>query len=307
MSYLDYITGPDGIVRRWLRLGASGWRLDVSDELPDYFLRSLRLAAQTEKPDAILVGEVWEDASNKISYGSYRDFLLGRTHDIVMGYPFQNALIGFLSGLFPAERLHHLLEQLRENYPQASYFSSYNLISGHDIPRAITALAGVPDPGSREAQASTILSPEQRERGEQLLRLAVLFQMTWPGCPVIYYGDETAMEGYRDPFNRRTFPWGQENKSMQRWFARLGVLRQSHAVLRTGRLQILAASGDVIVFQRSLNNGCDVFGQAVSGHGIALIAINRSAEPRDISIVDRNISLPGYGWLLELDGLAALA
>jgi glycosidase len=304
LSYLDYITGPDGIIRHWLRLGASGWRLDVSDELPDYFLRSLRLAAQVEKPDAIFLGEVWEDASNKISYGSYRDFLLGRTHDIVMGYPFQNALIGFLAGQFPAERLHHLLEQLRENYPLSSFYSSYNLISGHDIPRAITALAGVPDPGSREMQARTALSEDQRQRGEQLLRLAVLFQMTWPGCPVIYYGDETAMEGYRDPFNRRTFPWGHENKSMQRWFARLGLLRQSQAVLRTGQLQILAAAGDVIVFQRSLNAGYDVFGQAMSGPGNALIAVNRSAEPREISLFERNIRLPGYGWLFELDGRA---
>ena len=117
LAYRDYIAGPEGIVRQWLRLGASGWRLDVSDELPDSFLRHLRLAVKQEKPDAAILGEVWEDASQKISYGEYRDFLLGHTHDQVMGYPFQQALIGWLAGHFPAERLGHLLETLRENYP----------------------------------------------------------------------------------------------------------------------------------------------------------------------------------------------
>lgn len=302
LSYLDYITGPDGIARQWLRLGAAGWRLDVSDELPDYFLRGLRLAVRAEKPDAILLGEVWEDASNKISYGAYRNFLLGRTHDLVMGYPFQNALIGWLSGQFPAERLHHSLEQIRENYPPACYYSSYNLISGHDIPRAITAMAGVPDPGSRDAQARTRLTDEQRRCGESLLRLAVLFQMTWPGCPVIYYGDETAMEGYRDPFNRRTFPWGRENADMQRWFARLGLLRRSLQVLRTGYLRILDASGDCVVFERTLNEGFDVFGQSGTGPSQALVAINRSPDCRVIRLADRQIELDGFSGLLELDG-----
>jgi 4-alpha-glucanotransferase len=206
LTYREKITGPDGIARHWLRLGASGWRLDVSDELPDGFLRELRLAVRAERDDAVLLGEVWEDASNKISYGSYRDFLFGRTHDHVMGYPFQQALIGFLSGQFAAERMHHLLETLREHYPPAAQAASFNLIGSHDTMRALTALAGPPDPGSREIQARVFLTPEQRAHGEALLRLAVLFQMTSPGCPVIYYGDETAMEGYRDPFNGEPSP-----------------------------------------------------------------------------------------------------
>ncbi len=300
LAYRDYMTGPQGIVRRWLRLGAAGWRLDVSDELPDDFLRDLRRAVKAEKPDAILLGEVWEDASQKISYGSYRDFLLGRTHDMIMGYPFQQALIGYLSGHFPAERLHHLLEALRENYPLPCFYSSYNLISSHDILRAITALAGLPDPGNREAQARIRLSENARQRGEALLKLAVLFQMAFPGCPVIYYGDETAMEGYRDPFNRRTFPWGQENQALQQWFAALGNLRRTYPVLRTGDYQMHQASGDCVLFTRNLNAGIDVFQKPQSGPDQALVAINRSPEARTVQFGARLIQLPGYGGLLEI-------
>ena len=304
LDYRNYIVGPEGIVRRWLRLGASGWRLDVSDEMPDDFLRCLRRASRAEKADAIVLGEVCEDASAKISYGSYRDFLLGRTHDMVMGYVFQNALIGWLSGHFDAGRLHALLAALQENYPTVSFYSSYNMISGHDIPRAMTALAGKPDPGNREAQSKIFLTAEEREKGEKLLRLAVLFQMTWPGCPVIYYGDETAMEGYRDPFNRRTFPWGKENRSMQAWYRRLGKLHSKHAVLRTGKLEILNASGDCILFRRYLDGHIDVFGRHQEGPAEIILGLNRSCESRLITTDKLQILLEGYGYFLSVDGKA---
>ena len=298
LTYRENITGPDGIARHWLRLGASGWRLDVSDELPDGFLRELRLAVRAEREDAVLLGEVWEDASNKISYGSYRDFLFGRTHDHVMGYPFQQALIGFLSGQFAAERMHHLLETLREHYPPAAQAASFNLISSHDTMRALTALAGPPDPGSREIQARVFLTPEQRAHGEDLLRLAVLFQMTSPGCPVVYYGDETAMEGYRDPFNRRTFPWGRENRTMQDWFAALGRLRREWAVLQRGDWTILHAHGDCVVMSRSLDEGLADAGQPRH----VLVAVNRSREAHSLELDGRTIRLNPTGWLFEADG-----
>lgn len=315
LHFRETITGENGIARRWLRLGASGWRLDVSDELPDSFLRELRQATRQEKADACLLGEVWEDASNKISYGSYRDFLLGNTHDQVMGYPFQQALIGWLSGHFAAERMHHLLETLREHYPPMAFAASYNLISSHDILRAMTALAGPPDPGSREKQAQLLLAPEQRRHGEALLRLAVLFQMVYPGCPVIYYGDETGVEGYRDPFNRRTFPWGRENKSLQAWFGRLGQLRRDWPVLRHGSVRVTAA-GDCVAVERMLTMPDNTVlqtpaapaempgetaGQA-SGPQSVLAVINRSQAKKTIQLDNRTIHLGPAGWLLEADG-----
>lgn len=299
LTFRNKITGDEGVARYWLRLGASGWRLDVSDELPDDFLREIRVATRREKSDAVLLGEVWEDASNKVSYGSYRDFLLGRTHDHVMGYPFQQALIGWLSGQFPAEQMHLRLETIREHYPPPAFISSFNLISSHDIVRAITALAGPPDPGYREAQAKLFLTKEQRTRGEALLRLAVLFQMVYPGCPVIYYGDETGLEGYRDPFNRRPFPWGRENKALQAWFSALGRLRRDLLVLRHGSYQMHKAQGDCVVLERRLN---EEEPQAKNQPHSVLAALNRSREPRTVEFEDRIIHLEPIGWLLEADG-----
>ena len=118
--------------------------------------------------------------------------------------------------------------------------------------RAMTTLAGPPDPGSREAQAQLVLTADQRQAGETRLRLAVFFQMIYPGCPVVYYGDETAMEGYRDPFNRRTFPWGRENKLLQQWFGWLGCLRRDWTVLRIGSVRVLYAEDDCLVLERFL-------------------------------------------------------
>lgn len=297
-TFCSAILGKNGAARYWLRQGASGWRLDVSDELPDPFIRELRRAVHQEKEDAVVLGEVWEDAANKVSFGRYRDFLLGRTHDNVMGYPFQQALIGWLSGAFQAGELYRRLEIIREHYPEPAFMASFNLISSHDIVRAITALAGEPDPGTREAEARLFLTDEQRKRGEALLRLAVLFQMIFPGCPVIYYGDETGMEGYRDPFNRRTFPWDRENKALQMWFSSLGRMRRDWPVLRHGTLDILWAEGDCIVLQRRLEDDTG------SGPSHILAAINRAGEPRCVQLANRSIHLETFGWLLEKDGQA---
>ncbi|MDD2533439.1 MAG: glycoside hydrolase family 13 protein, partial [Eubacteriales bacterium] len=165
LRFRDYITGQNGILRMWLRRGVSGFRLDVSDELPDRFLREIRRCIHEENADAAIIGEVWEDASHKISYDQYRDFLFGRTHDSIMGYPFQKALLDWLCFHASTAQAINQLETVRENYPLQSFYSSMNLISTHDIPRAITVLAGIPDPGHREIQAKTSLSASARQRG----------------------------------------------------------------------------------------------------------------------------------------------
>jgi 4-alpha-glucanotransferase len=263
LSFMRYICGPDGILRTWLRRGVSGFRLDVSDELPDHFLREIRRALHAENPDAAILGEVWEDASRKVSYGSYRDFLFGRTHDSLMGYPFQKALLDWFAQHIPTSTLINTLESLRESYPCESFYASMNLISSHDIPRAITALAGLPDPGNREAQARMTLSPPARARGLAMLRLCYLVQIAFPGMAVIYYGDEAGLEGYRDPFNRRTFPWGREDRNLQEWYRILGGLRHDWPVLRT--LLRLTSDGDhILIIERYLDLGRDVFGQMLT-------------------------------------------
>lgn len=246
----EFINGENGVIRAWLRAGASGWRLDVADELPDPFLDRLRAAAKAEKPDSAVIGEVWEDASNKVSYGERRRYLLGKQLDSVMNYPFRSAVLGFLTGGNAARAQEEILGIL-ENYPPQTVRILMNNIGTHDTVRALTALAGEPLNGrDRRWQSKTCLSPERRARGLRLMRLASLMQYTLPGVPCVYYGDEVGMEGYRDPFNRGTFPWGRGDAGLLEWYRRLGKLRRGCTCLRGGAFVPLSAEGEVMAYVR---------------------------------------------------------
>jgi glycosidase len=245
-----FVNGPDGVVRKWLRAGASGWRLDVADELPDAFLENLRAGAKAEKEDAVLVGEVWEDASNKISYGKRRKYLLGEQLDSVMNYPFREAVLGYLTGAEAADMMEKILSIL-ENYPPPVIRCLMNNIGTHDTERALTVLAGEPLRGhGRRWQSVTHLTKECRARGLALMRLASLMQFTLPGVPCVYYGDEAGAEGYRDPFNRACYPWGGEDAGLVGWYRRLGRLRADCPCLDGGEFLPLLADGDGFAYIR---------------------------------------------------------
>lgn len=233
-DFNEYINGKDGIVRKWMRCGSSGWRLDVADELPDEFMENLRKSVKEENPEAFIVGEVWEDASNKESYGARRKFLLGEQLDSVMNYVFRNAILDFCRGQDARYTMSAIMSVI-ENYPRPVLRVLMNSLSTHDTERALTVIAGEPLNGrDRKWQAETSLSKEQRERGLKLLRIASAMQYTLPGFPCVYYGDEAGMEGYRDPFNRRCYPWGREDKELIEWHAKLGNLRKSCSALWDG-------------------------------------------------------------------------
>lgn len=252
-SYVDYIIeGEDSVVKHWLRAGASGWRLDVADELPDAFIEKLRSAVEETDPDALVLGEVWEDASNKISYSQRRRYLLGRELHGVMNYPFRTALLTYLLG-GSAEDFKESMETLRENYPPSAFYSALNFLGTHDTPRVLTVLGGRSLPESRDAQSIFHLSHEERETALRRLRMAAAVLFTFPGSPMIYYGDEVGLEGASDPFNRRTYPWGHEDKALLDWFKILGQLRQGRLSLRRGSIRYLAAEGPLLAFSRELS------------------------------------------------------
>ena len=252
-DYVDYIIeGEDSIVRRWLRAGADGWRLDVADELPDAFIEKLHRAAREAKPEAVIIGEVWEDGSNKIAYGVRRRHLLGGHLDGLMNYPFRNALLAWLLG-GDAGQFRESMETIRENYPPAAFYSAMNSLGTHDTPRILTLLGVGGDCGgeSKQWRAEHRLSPEERALGVRRLKLAALVQYAFPGSPTTYYGDEAGMEGFEDPFNRRTYPWGEEDAELIAWYRALGKARRELAPLRRGALCYTAAKGDVLAFTRT--------------------------------------------------------
>ncbi len=252
-GYRDFIIrNRDSVVRHWLRAGASGWRLDVADELPDDFIADIRTAMDETAPDSFLLGEVWEDATTKVAYSQRRRYLLGRELHGVMNYPFRNALIAYLLG-GDADDFREALETIRENYPPNAFSSLMNFLSTHDTPRILTVLGASHVPDSKEERAVYRLSPEERQLGLARLRLAALVLFTFPGSPTVYYGDEAGMEGWEDPFNRAGYPWGQEDTELKSWFARLAHLRQERPALQSGQLHWRWTSGPILAFARELN------------------------------------------------------
>ncbi|GHV35528.1 hypothetical protein FACS18949_13680 [Clostridia bacterium] len=267
-DYIDFIArDEDSVIRHWLKAGASGWRLDVADELTDEFIEEIRVALRKECPDGILIGEVWEDASSKVAYDKRRRYLLGRGLDSVMNYPFRTALIAFLRGGDAREFVEDM-EALRENYPKAAFMSLMNLIGTHDSPRALTVLAcdDADFQLSKDERAAKTLSPYQKALGLMRMKLAAAIQFSFPGSPLVYYGDEACMEGYEDPFNRRGYPWEREHQGLLSWYRRLGNARRNSEALRFGDIDYLYVKEGLLVYRRTSKNETVV------------VAVNRSME-----------------------------
>lgn len=243
------ISDKNSVVRHWLRDGADGWRLDVADELPDDFIAAIRDAIQAEKPNGYLLGEVWEDGSNKIAYSRRRRYLLGRETHGLMNYPFRTALLAWLGG-GDAAAFRDDMETIRENYPPAAFYGAMNFLGTHDTPRILTLLGAERTPEDKGQRAAYRLSPAELARGQKKLRLAAMLLYSFPGSPTLYYGDEAGMQGFEDPLNRGTYPWGGEDGSLLAFFRRLGQLRAERISMQCGIIRYLHAQGGGLVVER---------------------------------------------------------
>ena len=281
-SYMDYIIrDEDSVLNKWTKMGVKGWRLDVADELPSPFITEFKKQLNKIDEDSVLVGEVWEDASNKISYGERREYLLGDQLDTAMGYPFRKGVLSFLKGEIKSYELNDLFITIKENYPPESFKSNLNLLGTHDVARLKTELNSDKD----------------------LVKLAVVTQMTFEGVPYIYYGDEAGMEGNTDPDNRRTYPWKNEDEEMVDFYRNSIQTRNRVKSLLSGDTRfIYTMNDDVFAYERYLNDG---------ENESCLIVINRCDEVKTIS-VDLDCDIldefgvkysPGdYGQTLEKEG-----
>lgn len=252
-SYRDFIIhSPKGVLQTWLRYGIKGWRLDVADELPDEFIQEFRRVMKKIEPEAVLIGEVWEDPTNKFSHGQLRQYFWGKELDGTMNYLWRDIFLHYLLGHMDAYKVHQRLMNLYENFPRENFFGQMNIIGSHDRARILTLLGEAPpqEQLSVYEQENYRLPPDKRWLAKQRLKLFFLIQMSFPGVPCIYYGDEAGLEGYPDPNNRGTYPWGREDQELLEWVKRVLRYRREYEVLITGEFQSCPLTGRVYAFKR---------------------------------------------------------
>jgi len=245
-AYQNFIAAPGGIIDRWNALGVMGWRLDVADELSSAFIEKIRVAVKRGNPERAVIGEVWEDASTKVSYSESRKYLFGKELDGVMNYPFRTAILDLIkNGDAPA--FVSDVSGLIENYPKQALDCSLSLIGTHDTVRAVNALSDAVPPHTEEDKKHFSLPPRALALARKRLKLAAALQYFLPGVPSLYYGDETALQGYADPLNRRTYPWGKADEEIVNFYRFLGRLRKENRDCFTAGTSVRAFGGAVCV------------------------------------------------------------
>jgi len=302
---IDNWLGEEGIALTWLDLpGVDGWRIDVVPDVVNinpHFFELMRTAVKAAHPDALLISETWREDEARLR-------VLGDEFDTTMNYRFRSAVLGFLrdgnfednDGGVPAlsaTEFEAALRAMQEDYPPAAFATAMNLLSSHDVNRAVRVL-------DHDGIDFAALEPNNGfEDGRARLALAAVLQFTLPGAPTIYYGDEVGLVGFGsdagrdDPYNRQPYPWPdadgyddlpawrQQDTELLAHYQRLGQLRQQHSFLRTG-------SWDTLLVDDA---GLVVFGRK-DASGAALIAVNRSATDLPVSF-DASGYLP---WGAEL-------
>lgn len=316
-EWQGYIFGT--VLPKWLSAGAGGYRLDVADELPDDALENLRTSVKAHDQQAVIIGEVWEDATTKESYGAARTYALGRSLDSVMNYPLRNALVDFATGASDAYQLATFLKLQQSNYPEPMYRCLMNLLSSHDVERIRTVLAlGEPIRNlSRQDQYDAVCSitDDQDEHGAHLQGLIAGILYALPGTPCIYYGDERGMHGGGDPFCRAPMVWGNPDnrndygKDLTSLYRDLGSIRRNSPALRKGSMACQALDDNTLCIVRindSVNPAMPMYAIAVASRADADKTFAIDLRELEIDIPD-DVRFPQSSRFLAIeDGIVSV-
>ncbi len=252
-----YFVGSGGVISKCAALGIGGMRLDVADELDSNFIASIKNRLCEEDADAILYGEVWEDASNKIAYSRRTRYYLGDELDGVMNYPLRTGVIRYLRDKDEGA-LRYYFDEVALNMPKRAADAAMNLLGTHDTLRVLTALGGASPNGKSNDELSTLrMSKNERAHAISMLKAAYLIAATVSGIPSVYYGDEVGVEGYSDPFNRTPFPWHNMDEDLLDYYRAVGELRKK-AVYLDGEMRLLHLDKSLLAFSREKNGVCAV-------------------------------------------------
>lgn len=277
-DYRALVFGKNGVVEKWQKLGADGWRLDVVDELPIDFVNLLIKKIKSVNKDALVIGEVWEDASTKVSYGELRPYLLGDQLDGTMNYPFMNAIIAYVRD-GDEKFFKDTVQSILENYPKETVYCLMNSLGTHDTVRIINALSDVRAHGwSKTHKLGYKLPDSEYEKAKKKLYLASVLQFTLPGIPSIFYGDEAGLQGFDDPINRRPYPWGSEDKEILMHYRKLGRIRRENRAVFSGGFNMRDENG-LVAYERA------------GGDDEILIAVNAGADDKILFINKEYTSL----------------
>lgn len=277
-DYRALVFGKNGVVEKWQKLGADGWRLDVVDELPIDFVNLLIKKIKSVNKDALVIGEVWEDASTKVSYGELRPYLLGDQLDGTMNYPFMNAIIAYVRD-GDEKFFKDTVQSILENYPKETVYCLMNSLGTHDTVRIINALSDVRAHGwSKTHKLGYKLPDSEYEKAKKKLYLASVLQFTLPGIPSIFYGDEAGLQGFDDPINRRPYPWDSEDKEILAHYKKLGRIRRENRAVFSGGFNMRDENG-LVAYERA------------GGDDEILIAVNAGADDKTLIINKEYTSL----------------
>ena len=276
-NYIRFIINY--VIPKYMELGIDGWRLDVVDELEGSFLERITAAIKSYKPDAIVIGEVWEDASNKIAYDERKRYFRGKQLDSVTDYPIRNAIIDFVK-YGNSKNLVQTVSMLYRHYPPHKLAALVNYLGSHDTERITTVLGGKHESEYNYPDLATArMTPEERKKTKELLKQAYLLLASLPGVPCIFYGDEIAMEGYRDPFNRRTFPESGFKDEYSSFFGKVNRIRNEEPLFKAKEMKVQEEADGVVRITR------------IDGDKSLVILANMSNEPYEAKVSKRGFDI----------------
>lgn len=297
-DYRKLIFGENGVLKKWTSLGVKGWRLDVVDELEIDFVDELRKAVKSTDPDCLIIGEVWENATTKISYDLWRPYLFGDQLDGVTNYPFKNAILNYmLNGDVAAFK--RGVGDILQTYPKQALDVLLNMIGSHDTVRALSVLSEFPIENTTKRQRARVqLTGARLVKAKTRLKLAAVLQYTLPGLPCVYYGDEAGVSGYEDPINRKTYPWGNEDQELVDFYKKLGEIRRAVHDELLGETHF-SSTNDLVIMRRT------------AGKKQLSVLINNSREPKirktnndyidlfsEKTVKRGEVIVPAYGFLI---------
>ena len=279
-DWINYITGENGIIDQWFALGIDGLRLDVADDLTDYYIEQIKRAVERNKKDGFILGEVWKNVMRM-----KRDYVAGaKGMHSTMNYPLVDAVMRYFK-YADTEKLRWTISDILNEYPEETIYALMNFTSTHDISRLITFFGSKKefaphtewcwDALKKDDRAYCDrfkLTKEEYERGKEILKSHITTLAFMPGILSIFYGDEAGVDGLGNLSNRKTFPWGNEDQDLVEFFTSIGKVRLNNKFLEQAELNMLKVNRDYLMFERTTNNES------------AIIAVNRTDQNQPIEL-----------------------